>query len=313
MMKGSSALRYSRSVLGKPYFIVDAFTDRAFHGNPCLVVPDATGIDDQLMQSMASELRMEAAFVLPPSRGDADLMVRFFTRREEVNMSGHATVAVYAVVKQLGTLGDRAFESLPRIRQETRSGVITIELSHKSEVGPWVTIDFVRPTFGAALDPHAMAKALRLRPGELVQGLVPRVVTSRVPVGVVATVGPSTLAGSHPDMEELTLFSRRHGILGVVVFACPGMLPGSDVCARFFFPAVKPQEDVVSGAALGAMCAYGVTEGLLPAAEEALFHSDQGYSLGRPNRARILVRAPGGTVENVKVRGRGVIAATGQF
>ena len=82
---------------------------------------------------------------------------------------------------------------------------------------------------------------------------------------------------------------------------------------RFFFPAVGPEEDIVSGAALAAACAFGVRERLLTCVGEATFQTDQGHSLGRPNQAQVIVRAEAGQIAEIRVRGRGVVVARGEL
>ena len=49
------------------FVTVDVFTDRRFGGNPLAVLPDATGLSDAEMQSLAAEFNLsETTFVLPP-------------------------------------------------------------------------------------------------------------------------------------------------------------------------------------------------------------------------------------------------------
>ena len=46
---------------------VDVFTDRRFGGNQLAVFPDARGLSDGEMQSLAAEFNLsETTFVLPP-------------------------------------------------------------------------------------------------------------------------------------------------------------------------------------------------------------------------------------------------------
>ena len=50
------------------FITVDVFTDRRFGGNPLAVFPDAAGMSDAEMQSLATEFNLsETTFVLPPS------------------------------------------------------------------------------------------------------------------------------------------------------------------------------------------------------------------------------------------------------
>ncbi len=284
------------------FLLVDAFSDRPFGGNPAVIVPDARGLSDRAMQSLAAELRMEAGFLLPPTQPGADLRIRFFTPDREVDVSGHVTVAAYAALAAEGAL-----PAGPRVKQETRAGVLTVELSGDA---PWVTLGFGWPAFGAALDRAEVAAAMGAR---IAEGAAPRTITCGVSLGVVAMPNPTALLEARPDMAKVVALSRRRGVLGLCAYALPGLHPASALTARFFFPAVGPDEDAVSGAALAAICAYAVRERQLTCVGEATFQTDQGHSLSRPNRAEVTVRTEGGQIVELRVKGRGVVVARGEI
>ena len=64
---------------------VDAFTRERFAGNPAGVVPDARGLTDREMLSIARELNnSETAFIFPADAVGCDVQVRFFTPTTEV-------------------------------------------------------------------------------------------------------------------------------------------------------------------------------------------------------------------------------------
>ena len=74
-----------------PLFQVDAFTDRAFAGNPAAVCLLPAPRDDRWMQAVASEMNLsETAFLL--AEGDG-YRLRWFTPKVEVDLCGHATLA----------------------------------------------------------------------------------------------------------------------------------------------------------------------------------------------------------------------------
>jgi len=73
------------------YFIIDAFTDKAFAGNPAAVCLLEKPMSSELMASIAREMNLsETAFVL--WEGDA-WRLRWFTPVVEVPLCGHATLA----------------------------------------------------------------------------------------------------------------------------------------------------------------------------------------------------------------------------
>jgi trans-2,3-dihydro-3-hydroxyanthranilate isomerase len=295
------------ALAARAFYIVDAFSDRPFGGNPAVVVPDAEGLSDRAMRVLAGELRMEAGFVLPPTAG-GDLRMRFFSAGGELDLSGHVTIAAYAALAAAGRLPPGRI-----IKQESRAGLLDVILERDGDASPWVTLDVGRPRFGLAFERREVADALRVGEAALAPGLAPRIVTCGVPIGVAGMADPASLQAATPDLVRLAALSRRRGILGIALFAQPGLHPRSALTARFFFPAVGPDEDVVSGAAVAAICAYGVRERLLTCVGEASFQTDQGHALGRPTHAHVTVRTEGGQLANLKVRVRGAVSAQGSF
>jgi PhzF family phenazine biosynthesis protein len=74
------------------FYVIDAFANEMFRGNPAAVcvVPEFPA--EQLMQKLAAELNIsETTFVVPRSAGNYD--IRWFTPAVEVDLCGHATLA----------------------------------------------------------------------------------------------------------------------------------------------------------------------------------------------------------------------------
>jgi PhzF family phenazine biosynthesis protein len=95
--------------------VVDAFTDRAFSGNPAAIAIVDEFPTEARMQAVASEMNLsETAFVLP--RGHDRYELRWFTPAVEVDLCGHATLAAAHV------LGGHAVFS-------TRSGLLSCEVN----------------------------------------------------------------------------------------------------------------------------------------------------------------------------------------
>jgi len=90
-------------------WVIDAFTDRPFAGNPAAVcLLDTNAWPDRVwMLQLAAELHLETAFAHPlPAAADADWALRWFTPTAESNLCGHATLATaHALHSDRGTLG----------------------------------------------------------------------------------------------------------------------------------------------------------------------------------------------------------------
>ncbi|WP_319202480.1 PhzF family phenazine biosynthesis protein [uncultured Ilyobacter sp.] len=82
---------------------VDAFTNKAFHGNPAGVCILEESMEDEVMLAIASEMNLsETAFLIPEKnnfvKNSNVFSLRWFTPEVEVSMCGHATLAASAVL-----------------------------------------------------------------------------------------------------------------------------------------------------------------------------------------------------------------------
>lgn len=78
------------------YFIVDAFTEQLFKGNPAGVCILEEWIDEKVMQNIAFENNLaETAFVV---KREAHYDLRWFTPENEIDLCGHATLASAFVI-----------------------------------------------------------------------------------------------------------------------------------------------------------------------------------------------------------------------
>lgn len=93
------------------FYIVDAFTDEIFGGNPAGVVILPEGADfpsDEICVKTAKELRYsETAFI--KRLGGNEFNIRYFTPAAEVELCGHATIGSFAALRYGGYIGDGDF------------------------------------------------------------------------------------------------------------------------------------------------------------------------------------------------------------
>lgn len=100
-------------------YMVDAFTDKVFQGNPAAVCILDQWPSDQLMQNIAKENHLsETAFAV--KKGEC-YHLRWFTPKEEIDFCGHATLATAYVIANHIELGCK------RIKFQTLSGEMTAE------------------------------------------------------------------------------------------------------------------------------------------------------------------------------------------
>lgn len=95
-------------------YVVDAFTDKVFAGNPAAVCVMDKWLDDRIMQNIAIENNLsETAFAV--KEGNA-YHLRWFTPGGEVELCGHATLATAYVITRFvePELKTVAFDTLSR-------------------------------------------------------------------------------------------------------------------------------------------------------------------------------------------------------
>ena len=111
-------------------YIVDAFAEELFTGNPAAVLPCKTMPSPDIMQKIATENNYsETAFVVKTGDGKYDL--KWFTPGGEVDLCGHATLAASYVLNRFADKG------IEKMAFQTLSGELTV-----TKEGDKFTMDF---------------------------------------------------------------------------------------------------------------------------------------------------------------------------
>ncbi len=295
-----------------PFHIVDAFTDRPFTGNPAAIIPNATGLSDQEMFQITTELSMEAGFILPPSVPGADIRLRFFTQTREAVLSGHVAIAAFA------SMADRGFYRVPPggmdLKVETRAGLLPVHLGLREDGRVLVTLELPTPRFGEPVSAGELSGVLGVPVECLVhRGCGPQRVSCGFDQIVVPVYEREVMRGEFKDSEAIGRLTDRRGVGGITL-VCPFTHDEeSDFYLRFFHPRAGVQEDIASGTSMGAAAAFLVQNKLFPGTGKMTIITEQGHTLGRPNRAVLEVSTSGGRITRVALSAIGVVVMRGSF
>jgi PhzF family phenazine biosynthesis protein len=220
-----------------PLYQVDAFTNRAFAGNPAAVCPLEAPIPDALMQDIANENNLsETAFF---HRQVDAFSLRWFTPTVEVELCGHATLAsAYVIMTALEpTRSEVAFR--------TKSGTLTVTREKLDAKGSDLFVmDF--PARLAQPAPELAAPieaALGLRPVELARA-------GMVVLAVLETA--DDVRRMEPDFGAIA----RLGVTACITAPADAKLPGVDFVSRYFAPAHGIPEDPVTGSSFCTLAPY---------------------------------------------------------
>lgn len=213
-----------------PLYVVDAFSDRPFRGNPAgVVIMDQWPSDDRMRDIAAEINHPESAFLRKTGEGAYDL--RWFTPLVEMDLCGHATLASAAVIFR--ELGDKS----EKLAFATRSGILTVRRG--SDEGTYV-LDFPQNPPHVCPPAPEVAAALGLR-------RVLRTYVARKKFLVLEVDQDTELPALRPNFSVLAGLSLPEEAHGVVVTR-PGPKP-YDFTSRMFAPWLGILEDPVTGSA----------------------------------------------------------------
>lgn len=300
------------------FYIVDAFTEEVFGGNPAgvVLIPDGEDfLKNETMTKLAAELRYsETAFV--KRTGDKSFHVRYFTPTEEVDLCGHATIGSFYAL-----MADEVIEKNADYSVNTLAGTIQVTLE-----GAMVMMDMAPPEYISSIKGPSELKelygilGLAFSKGEL--ELYPELISTGLPEIMLPVKDRGELLAIKPDMEALAELSRKYGVVGVHAFDLGEALVGDECCegacdlnqvaayCRNFAPAFGIDEEAATGTANGALTYYLYKNALIDEGSKCSFL--QGESMDRPSMIMSSIDA---TDEGVKIRvgGYGALLAKGEL
>jgi trans-2,3-dihydro-3-hydroxyanthranilate isomerase len=120
----------------KRFLVVNAFAEKPFGGNPAAVFPNAQGLPQEMMQSIARQMNLvETVFVT--SETDVDFRLRYFTPKAELPVAGHPTIAAWCALLHEGIVNT---EDRNIYTQGNQAGVQEIKVERSKRGKPVVTM-----------------------------------------------------------------------------------------------------------------------------------------------------------------------------
>lgn len=264
---------------------VDVFTETRYAGNPLAVFPDARGMSDAEMQSLATEFNLsETTFVLPPSQPEHTARVRIFNRAHEMPFAGHPMVGTAFV------LARRAASLDAPIRFEVPAGLATVTLEHRDGVVTGAMVDAPKPLDVVHEIPVAdIARSVGLRVDDIITRAHAPVLAHVGNTYVFAEVTRDALARAIPDVSAFRAVRSAHECLharySLYLYAHDEV--STSIRARMFAPLVGTMEDPATGSAAAPLAALLLTTPDRAQLDRAAFTVHQGEYVGRPSVLRV--------------------------
>ncbi len=318
---------------------LDVFTEKAFTGNPLAVFPEAEGLTDDQMMSIAREMNLsETVFVLQPdekppiesrvnaaesisSKPSVLRRLRIFTPVREIPFAGHPIVGTWNCLAREGVVPiPKDGNGWQRIYHEVGIGILPVDIEFKDgepvqtvmTQGEFKIIDEID-------DPHEqaeLARALGLSREDLDESLPIQSITTGLSCLAVPIRSIADLRDIRVNTSLLSEIYTGRGATGCHAFSRETLDVGaSHAHARFFAPADNIPEDPATGSACGALGGYLVHHSGLsiePEDGRYKFVIEQGDFIHRPSRINLDVKGSKGKVEEVKIGGPSVVVAHGE-
>ena len=195
-------------------YIVDAFTDKIFEGNPAAVCIFEKFPSDELMQKIAMENNLsETAFI------DKNYNLRWFTPAAEIDFCGHATLASgFVILTQIAP-------NLNFVEFQTMRGKLNVAKS-----GKFFEMDF--PAYG--YKKISVTDEMQASIGaEILEAYLSRDL-------LMVLKDAETVEKLQPNFEKL---AKLEGLTQAVTAADKNF----DCVSRIFAPKIKIDEDPVTG------------------------------------------------------------------
>ncbi len=205
--------------MNKKSYIIDAFVNDRFSGNPAGVCVLDQWLPDDELQEIARDNGMPETSMLVP-QGEC-WQIRWYTPVCEVDLCGHATLAAgFVLFNILGIQNGQ-------VKLKSGAGDLTIALDDD-----YLILDFParpgKPTKASRL----LLDAIKTDPVEVIAG-----------VDIMAVLGTQQqVLAFVPDFDRIRQLDRR----GLIITA-PG--DEADFVSRFFAPNIGIDEDHVTGSA----------------------------------------------------------------
>ncbi len=269
------------------YFVYDVFTDAPFGGNQLAVFPDAAALPEADLQKIAAEFNFsEVTFVYPPEHSANTARVRIFTPTMEIPFAGHPTIGTAVALEDLGHGPDMVLElGVGPIRAQADNGAaqFTTEASLETLAQP---------------DPDLVARALGLRPAQIVTDTHPPVMASLgLPFTLTELADRVALSAIQTEIAAFREGNARYP--GALDFAQLAYVrDGSRIDARMFAPLDNIPEDPATGSAAATLAAL-LAQVL---GRDLTLDYAQGDDMGRPSRIHLRTDGPHVTVSGRAVR-----------
>ncbi|WP_296058374.1 PhzF family phenazine biosynthesis protein [uncultured Amphritea sp.] len=226
--------------------IVNGFVTNGIGGNPAGVVLDADSLSESEMLRIAANIGLsETAFV--SSSKSEGFKLDFFTPNRRIAHCGHATIAAFSYLAELGRVsdGDTTKETVDGPRK------ISIEngAAYMQQFAPQYRLSKDWEKEGVAM--ADLLESLGLTESDLDIRIRPIWVSTGNSFILVGVKDGATLRDLKPDFDMISAISDKLDLIGYYVFTTDSNATDKDATTRMFAPRYAIKEESATGMAAG--------------------------------------------------------------
>jgi PhzF family phenazine biosynthesis protein len=223
--------------------ILRAFVENNRGGNPAGVVLNADLLTNPQKLQIAQKVGFsETAFVSKSSV--ADFKLDFFTPTKQIAHCGHATVATFSYLSQLGLVPSS------ETSKETIDGVRKIKL-----IEDLAFMEQKKPQY-TEVDNDWILKSIGLKMKDLQNDIPILKVNTGNSFVLIPVKNREILAKIRPDLDLISQISEEYDLIGFYLFSLETFKPVSDATTRMFAPRYGIVEEAGTGMAAGPLACY---------------------------------------------------------
>ncbi|MEZ4884858.1 MAG: PhzF family phenazine biosynthesis protein [Chitinophagales bacterium] len=225
--------------------ILNAFVDNNKGGNPAGVVLNADNLSTPQKLEIAKAVGLsETAFV--STSKTADFKLDFFTPNKQIAHCGHATIATFSYLSQLGKVPN------PITSKETIDGNRKINVTNG--------LAFMEQKAPSYTDVSNRKKdiltSLSLKEEDLLEGACLSLVNTGNSFFIIPVANSKVLRDIQPNSDLIKQLSEEFDLIGYYVFTLDVEEQDRDVTTRMFAPRYGIEEEAGTGMAAGPLACY---------------------------------------------------------
>ena len=226
--------------------IVNGFVTGGIGGNPAGVVLDADELSETEMMEIAAKMGLsETAFV---SSSDTEgFKLDFFTPNRRIDHCGHATIATFSYLAELGRVSEGATS------KETVDGPRKISINNGAAYMEQLAPKYRMPSDWEKDDVTvaAVLQSLGITESDLNSSISPILVNTGNSFIVIGVKDGATLRSLIPDFDLISVISEKLDLIGYYLFTTDNNATDKDATTRMFAPRYAIEEESATGMAAG--------------------------------------------------------------